>query len=347
MSNGTVIKSFADLPFLLRLDDRADEAQPEPRQPDRPEVNAADTPPDLTTLLAELGAASVTLATIARQDQEARALALRDLEQYDALVELQRQADHAHAHAQEVRKDAEALAAAAFADETRVAADRVVRLAAQAESLAARLAEEQRTAVTQLAARLDLQRLLAERRRQEEAAQARAAEAERARRLHEVLAGARAALAAGDLEEARTLLGPAANENPDNADIASLVTIIAQREFAVKASAAETALRTARRLFRHQPAEALTVLEELDVVNLPTPLARQIFGAWAQACARLCRERGLAAPLRYAPDPGRSAVLAADDAGRYTVLSALGMGYGWAAGAAVGDHVVRRARPLR
>jgi hypothetical protein len=342
MSNGTVIKSFADLPSLLRLDDLTDETPPDP-----PAAGRADPPPDLTTLLAELETASSTLATIARQDQEARALALRDLEQYDALVELQRQADHAHAHAQAVRQDAEALAAGAFADETRRAADRVVRLAAQAEAVAARLAEERRTAVTQLAAGLDLQRLLAERRRQEEAAHARAAEAERARRLHEVLAGARAALAAGDLEEARTLLGPAGNENPDNADIASLVTIIAQREFAVKATAAETALRTARRLHRHQPVEALTVLEALDVVNLPPPLARQIFGTWAQACVRLCRARGIAAPLRYAPDPGRGAVLAADDAGRYTVLRALSMGHGWAAGTTVGDHIMQRARPLR
>jgi hypothetical protein len=100
--------------------------------------------------------------------------------------------------------------------------------------------------------------------------------------------------------------------------------------------------------WRRDPAAAVARLEALDIDGLPEELGRQVFGAWAQACARLCRERGLAEPLRYAPDPGRGAVLARERAGApYTVVSALGMGAGWQAGSGVGEGQVRRARPLR
>jgi hypothetical protein len=51
-------------------------------------------------------------------------------------------------------------------------------------------------------------------------------------------------------------------------------------------------------------------LEAIDVDGLPEDVARQVFGEWARTCARLCRERGIAEPLRYAPDPGRGAVIA-------------------------------------
>ena len=302
----------------------------------------------LAGLLAELERASATLATVARQDQETRALALRDLERYDAVLAEQRQAEEARARARQVREEAERLAAAAFADEARAAAGRVAAVAARTEAAAATLADERQGAAERLVRGLALERLLAERRREEEAEHARAAAAERARRLSEALAGASSALEAGRLEEARALLGPVCQDHPDDACIASLLRRLAQREAAVKALAADEALWEARRAFKKDPEAALTRLEALDMTELPEPLTRQVFGAWARACARLCRRRELAEPLRYAPDPGRGAVLAREaPEGPVVVVRALGLGPEWRAGAVVPAGRLRLARPLR
>ncbi len=346
MSRSIVLKSFAELANVLDLDalpDSPAEVVTEETTPTPPVEPAAD----LAGLLAELEAASATLATVARQDQETRTLALRDLAQYDALVAEQRQAEQAHERARQVRREADALAADAFAAEARAAAARVAELAGKAEAAAAALAVQRREEAERLAAQLDLERLLAERQRQEEAEKAKAAAAERAERLSGALARAKAALEAGRLEEAEAVLGPVATENPDHAEVASLLKIIAQRARIVKCAAAEDALWAARREWRRDPAAAAARLEGLDVGDLPDPLARQVFGTWAQACGRLCRERGLAEPLRYAPDPGRGAVVAREGPDApYTVVSALGMGAGWQPGTVVGERQVRRARPL-
>ena len=56
--------------------------------------------PDLTAMLAELDAASGTLAAIARQDQAARETALQELARYDALVAVRQEAEAAHERAQ-------------------------------------------------------------------------------------------------------------------------------------------------------------------------------------------------------------------------------------------------------
>src|SRR5581483_11698204 len=114
MSRSIVLKSFAELANVLDVDalpDAATVVEAEEAAPSVPAEPAAD----LAVLLAELEAASSTLVTVARQDQEARALALRDLAQYDALVAEQGQAEQAHERARRVRREAEALAADAFA----------------------------------------------------------------------------------------------------------------------------------------------------------------------------------------------------------------------------------------
>src|SRR5207253_523989 len=79
--------------------------------------------------------------------------------------------------------------------------------AAAAEAQAARSLEERRAAVEAFAAAHDLERLLAERRRLEEAEKARAALAVKAERLSGALAGAKEALQSGRTEEAQALLG--------------------------------------------------------------------------------------------------------------------------------------------
>lgn len=348
MSRAVVVKSFAELAELLGPEDRpADPAADPSAYPPTaggPTANEAD----LAVLLANLEEAGKTLGAVARRDREAKESALRELERYDAVAAQQREAEQARDRARQVRVEAEALAKAAFGEEARAAAQGVVALAARVERAAAGLCEQRSAEVHSLAAGLDLERLLAERRREEEAEKARAAEADKARRLAGAIAEAKRALAAGRLEEARALLEPVASENPGNPEVASLRDTIAQREVAVKATAAEEALWAARREHRRDLAAAVARLEAVDLTGLPEELVRQVFGEWARACARLCRERGAAEPLRYAPDPGRGAILARESAGGgYVVVSALGMGAGWRPGSAVGERQLRRARPLR
>jgi hypothetical protein len=357
MTQTTVVKSFADLPQLLSLEDlppgpdeATHEPTPQPLVPNSPveRVTDSDAAIDLADLLAELEAASATLATVARQDEETRNLALRDLERYDALAATLDQAEQVHDRARELHVRAQILADQAFAVEARDAAVRVTTVAERSLAVAARLAAERRAELEQLAAQVDLERLLAERRRQHEVETARAAAAERARRLSGALAEASEALQAGRIEEAKALAGHVCSEDPDNAELASLLTIIAQREMAVKTIAADEALWAVRRELRRDPAGTIARLETLDVDGLPMTLAAQVFGEWARAGSRLCRERGDAEPLRYAPDPGRGAIIARDSSrGEYVVVTALGMGPSWKVGTVVGERQVRRARPLR
>ena len=347
MSRSIVLKSFAELAEVLNLEESPEEPCAEPAgEASSPTIEAAI--PDFASLLGELEEASATLAAIARRDQEARASALRDLEQYDALVVRQREAEGVHKRARQVRLEAESLAMAAFAEEARAAATRTAGLAAKAEVAAVTLAECCKLDAEHLASQFDLERLLEERRKEQEAEKAKAAEAEAARRLSGALARAKEALGAGRFEEAKGLLGAAGNEFPGSPELVSLKQIIAQRELSVKISAAEEALWAARREFRRDPAATVSRLEALDVEGLPDDLTRQLFGEWARACARLCRERETAEPLRYAPDPGRGAVIARESpGGSYVVVSALGMGPNWKPGSVVGEHQARRARPLR
>jgi hypothetical protein len=137
-------------------------------------------------------------------------------------------------------------------------------------------------------------------------------------------------------------------ENPETAEVASLMEMIAHRETAVKVAAAEDALWLARRSWRRDPEAAVSQLIALDVDGLPPDVGRQVFGTWAQACTRLCCHRGLAEPLRYAPTPGRGAILARERPGApYTVVSSLGLDGEWQPGNVVGERQVQRARPLR
>jgi hypothetical protein len=335
-----VLRDLKELAVLLGGEDLA----PDPAG-EAPDPTDELPPPDLAALLAELEAAGAELAGAARRDEETRAAALRDLAAHDALVAAQRAAEDARARAGDLRRRADTLAARAFDDAARGAADRIARQAARAEEAAGCLAEARRREAEALAAAHDLAPALAERARAQEAEKARAAAAERAGRLSGLLAAGRAALEASRLEEAGKLLGAAVNEFPGEPEVASLQQILHQREADVKTRAAEAALAFARREHRRDPQAAVERLSALDVDGLPDELGRQLLGAWLRACARLCRERGLADPLRYAPRLGRG-VLLVRDGDRYVVGSALGAGAAWPAGAPVGEAVLRRARPL-
>jgi hypothetical protein len=208
--------------------------------------------------------------------------------------------------------------------------------------------------------RQDIQRLLDERHRQIEIDQESAAEAARAEQRNVALGQVRAAVHADQLEEARGLLAPLLEDEPEHPDVLAARRDIAQRTFVLHALAAEEALRTVRRRdLREDPSQAVAVLAALEVADLPDPLGRQVFGAWAAACWQLCEQRELVEPLRYAPDPGRGVVIARErPEGAYVVISALGMGPEWRPGMELWPgndtprarrhrDILRRARPLR
>lgn len=346
MSQRIVVKSFADLALVLKLEDLP--AEPTTEAPATPAATATqDDPPNLARLLADLEAAGATLAEMARRDEERRAQARRDLDTYDAMVASQREAEQARDRAQQVREQAEALAQTGFTEEVQATAAGIAETARRAETTATAMAEQRRVDAERLAGQPDIQRLLAERRRQEEAEQARREKAERASRVAEAVEAGRAALQAGRLTEAQVALEAAALDAPDHPDVQDLRRRLARREFAARVTLVEDTLWQARRAYRHDPAAAVADLERLDIDDLPDPLARQVFGAWARACLRLCRDHGIVQPLRYAPRPGRGVVIARSHTdGCFVVVSALGMGDGWRVGAAVSGRVVQCARPL-
>jgi hypothetical protein len=309
-------------------------------------AEAAESLPDLGALLAQIAQASTTVASLTQQDQEARQTAHSLLERYEALsVEVQA-AEQAWNEAQEVRQAAECLAVDAFAELARTAAHALLPMALQAETTAARLVEQRRTARDCLAAEPALERLLEERRREGERQMAQAAAAERTRQLGEGLAALQAALAAGRLQEAEAMLGTLAKDHPDSAQVTSLQYMIRQRLAAVKIGAAEEALRDARRSYRHAPADAIGRLERVDLQDLPEQVLQQVKGVWAAACARVCKERQATAFLRYLPQPAYGVVIAREAAGEYRVISALGAAH-LQAGTTVDETFVRRAHPLR
>jgi hypothetical protein len=352
-----VFRSLADLAQLL--DELPVEEEPTAASAPAPvdvltttldiiaDQDAAMPAVDLPTLLAELQAASAALATATARDQEARTVALGQLAAYDTLVGRQQEAEEALAQAQQVRRDADTLATAAFTEEAGVAAGAVAQTAAQVETHASRLLAQRQEETERLLAQPVLQRLLEERRQEATRQDAAAAEAERTQRLQDSLATVHAVLAAGRFQEAEAMLGPLAKDNPDSADVTSFQHIIRQRAQAVKISAADEALRAARRAYRQTPAEAVARLEGLDLQGLPQDLLHQISGVWAAACARLCQARGVTAPLlRYLPAPAHGVVVAREQEGCYRVVSALGA-RDWAPGSPVPEAFLRQARPLR
>lgn len=300
--------------------------------------------PHLLELLTQAGA---DLAWLVQQDQEARQVAGSLVARYEGLQAERCAAEEVRDRAAQLRQDAERLADGALEETARAAAGNVVALAARAEAAATQLTEERRVQLEALAAEPALARLLAERRREEERQNAAAAEAEQARRLAKDLAAVRAALAAGNLQEAQAMLGLVAKLCPNSADVASIASIIRQRAAAVKVAAAEEALREARRSYRRVPAEAIASLERLDLQELPEQLAYQLKGVWAAACARLCAERQVTGLFRYLPQPAFGVVVACEATGEYRVVSALGGGERWQGGQPVDEAHLHGARPLR
>ena len=291
---------------------------------------------DLATLLAELEQADAALATLLAHDEEQRRSALEQLARYDAALRQLGQAREAHDRARAVLTQAQQVAGTAFSPRTQAAARQLLETARGAAERADRLVSDHERRVGALAARPDIERALQERQR-----------VEQARRRAAALATARTAIASGWLDEARSVLLPIRETDPDDAEVAALLDGIAREQLAARSDAAATALWTARRELRRNPESAVNRLSALELDDLPRDLVTQVFGTWLRACARLCRDRGAERPMRYAPSHGCGAVLVRESpAGAYVVLSALGMDEGWRAGRRVRECVANSAQPL-
>lgn len=301
----------------------------------------ADSLDDIDTLVTALTEAATTLRAIAEADAEARERASSARAVYRQTEEAVARLDALHGQAGHILTQAETLITSAF---TAASRDRAAAVAHAARTVRA-VVETRLTAVreraTALAADPDLGRLLAEERQAEEAAKRVADQQRQDERLRQDVTLVHTLLAEGDENEATRLLGALTKDHPSNPDIASLISTLDRRRQAVKAAAAETALRAARRLLRRSPAEAAALLGPLDVDGVPDPLARQVYGCWRDACRRFAP----AGARHYSPSFGHGAVLTAADAGEVVVVAAIGLP-DWTPGRRLSAGALRGLRPL-
>ena len=194
-TNGSItLKSFAELASVLDLSSlppgpsNADETLDTPVDPEsRIADRMPSTPPsqlDLASLIAQLASVSAGLETMARQDARAREQATIELAQYETLAAERKETERALDDARRVRATAELLVTEAFTEQARADAARHAAVARAAELTCTQLLAERIRAAEELASRPHLARMIAERRREQEQAEAaQHAEDERANRL--------------------------------------------------------------------------------------------------------------------------------------------------------------------
>jgi hypothetical protein len=356
--NGSVtITSFAELGEVI---DRQSLA-PEPDASERPDMSTeSQSSPrdiaalagrqDLASLLAQLASVSSGIERMTRQDAHAREQAALELAQYESLTSERQDAERALVELQRVRTAAEQLAAQAFTDEARLEAAQHVATARTAELALNQLLADRTRALDELEARPYVARAIADRRlrAEQEAQQARRAEAERTARLNGGLAAVNRALGDNDLDEAQRALAPVFREFPDNPHVRRLADRLRWLlQHRLVAPAEEALQELARRPFREDPERAILRLASLDIGNLPEELARRVFGLWTNACYRVVEQRGWHDPKRYAPFTSHGIVIAQPAPGEpETVVSSLGLP-DWKPGDVVQDvRILRAARPL-
>ena len=182
--------------------------------------------------------------------------------------------------------------------------------------------------------------MLVEEREREEAARREAEEAQREERLAQTIAEADALVRSGNFDEALRRLGCLAKEHPNSPALASCIDNVRRRDWAVKTTMAEQALRTARRN-RRDPQAAIAVLEPLDLTSIPDALARQVYGCWLKACSRLGHEGA----VHYSAAFCKGAVLIQSLDGRLEVVSAIGLR--WDKGRRFSPTALKGVRPLK
>ncbi|MPZ50837.1 MAG: hypothetical protein GEU75_16320 [Dehalococcoidia bacterium] len=302
--------------------------------------------PDLETELATLAEAAGRAAEELRELADADKAARRDAQEAVALyrriqedaTRLAHVADEAHA----LSEQASNLAERAFTPDLREKARQVsTAVCAIATSSGARLATVNAEAAA-LSTRQDVSCLLAEERAREDAVLREAEERRKEARLREQIEHADELARQGKGNEALRLLGHLTSEQPNEPQLASCLENVRRRAWAVKTVEVESAVREARRLFRREPHQALAILDDIDLADMPEELVRQVYGCWLQACRRLKLEGA----THYSPAMGKGAVLVPADDGRLEVVSAIGLPR-WKAGCRFSASALKGARPLR
>ncbi len=279
---------------------------------------------------------------------EAAEHALDELRVLDTAEREQRQTLEGHlARSRQLREDAGRLG---------VVAAQLHEITERAHALAGSVLDERAQARAEaliptcgaLATEADVRhdRLIAEAARIEsEPAIARLLEQERQqeaeRTVHETLHRVEELMEHEEYEEARSLLTFLAGESSAPDLVNRTFETLRLREQVVKTRVAETALRAARRCYRHEPAQAIDLLEPLDLDGVVEEIARHVYGCWLQACRRL----GLLAAIHYTPAFAKGAVLMPAEDGRWEVVSALGLSR-WDRGRRFAPQALRGARPL-
>ena len=327
MTQGVVLTSLGELAAVRDLF-----AEPGPIPIERALVPmiGPSGPAEREALAATARQALDELQRLLASDGERRLVAERDLSRLQAAMA---EAVRLRQTARDLRNAATraaGLAESAFEPEARLRAEHVAvtvgRLRNQADAHASALERETQV----LAERADIARLLAEEQSRREEV-----------RMREELALAGRHLDDGRIEEARQLLKSVERNISSVPDLEGTFETLRRREQAVKVRMAEAALREARRLHRREPAQAIGLIEAVELDGLPHELARHLYGCWLTACRRL----GLLSAIHYQVGFGRGAVLIPTEDNRWKVVSALGLRR-WERGREFAPRALRGARPL-
>jgi hypothetical protein len=296
---------------------------------------------DVAALIETLKASAQELDGLTKADAIARQHAEEALVRYRRLTGDANRFQRIAIEAQGVADQASVLADHAFSPECQEGAARIAHAAAMVASDASDRCTTVTDEANNLAVRDDVARLLAGERQREEATQREAEKREVEARLSEALSEVEALARAGNFDEAHRMLGCLVKEHPNSPELASYIDNVRRREWAVKTSLAEQALRSARRN-RRDPKAAVALLEPLDLACVPDALARQIYGCWIQACHRLCTDDAVIYSVGFC----KSAVLVLTHNSQLEVVSAIGLPR-WQAGRHFSRVALKGARPLK
>ncbi len=296
---------------------------------------------DVAALIETLRASAQELDGLAKADAMARQHAEEALVRYRRLTGDATRFQRIALEAQGIADQASGFADHAFSPECQEGAARIAQAAATVANEASDRLAVVTTEANNLAGREDVARLLAEERDREKAARREAEEREMEAQMAEVIAEAEALAKAGNFDEALRTLGYLGKEHRNSPVLASCMDKVRRREWAVKTSMAEQALRSARRN-RRDPKAAIALLEPLDLACVPDALARQIYGCWIHACHRLCTDDALIYSVGFC----KGAVLVLTDNSQLEVVSAIGLPR-WQAGRHFSRVALKGARPLK
>ena len=306
--------------------------------------------PDPAARLAGLKALGAALEARRERDREERAAALRELADHDERLKTIGACERDQKEVHATRTDFEAALARPFGDPDwlydEALRDDYSRALAEAVAVEAALTDRiagLRREAEGLAAAPPLARLLAERRRQEGAMQAKENAAEANRRRSLALASAVQLRDAGSLQEARRVLGPVCDRFPNDPETRSVLDSIDLRERTVKDAAAAATVAEARRLRRSDPDGAAALIALIDTATLSADRMHEIAGV----AADIARHRELVNPRFLRGHAPNSLAIVAEQRGEWQVAIAVGQDPQLKAGNIVAPQLATAARPLR